>query len=167
MQEEKICTSMQAETKQQLFDAWHTHNRVNIYLLEAMTPEMFASKISPKAQRTVAELFAYIYAIRLMWLKDNAEGLLESLPRLDMKKLDIPSLREAFDKSSWAMEELFQRSLDSGRIKGFGSDNVLTFIAYFISYESHHRGQILMALSQAGHSVDNSVAVGLWDWGNR
>jgi hypothetical protein len=108
--------TMQAESKQQLFDAWHTHNRVNIYLLEAMTPEMFASKISPKAQRTVADLFAYIYAIRLMWLKENAEGLLEGLPRLDPKKLDIPALKNAFEKSAWSMEEFFQRAMDGGRM---------------------------------------------------
>ena len=51
-------------------------------------------------------------------------------------------------------------------MKGF-KPHVTAFAGYLISHESHHRGQIVWTLKDAGHPVDQKTSFGLWEWGVR
>jgi hypothetical protein len=81
--------------------------------------------------------------------------------------IDKKSLAEALQDSGKAIASLLIKSLASGgKIKGF-KPHATAFLGYLISHESHHRGQIALALKQSGYKLDQKIAFGLWEWGTR
>jgi uncharacterized damage-inducible protein DinB len=102
-----------------------------------------------------------------MWLKASAPELLEGLDKLEKgPSTTKANLSAAFEKSGKAVEDLLTDGFAKGRIKGV-KPYPMTFMGYLISHESHHRGQIIMTLKQAGHPVDKKVQFGIWEWGVR
>jgi uncharacterized damage-inducible protein DinB len=57
----------------QLIETWAIHNRINLYLLEAVAPEHLAN-VGPSKGRSVGEQFAHLHNVRLMWLKATGES---------------------------------------------------------------------------------------------
>jgi uncharacterized damage-inducible protein DinB len=149
-----------------LAEAWAIHDRINRYLLAAI-PEGALSAVSASKGRTVAEQFAHIHNVRLMWLKAALPELLTGLAKLEKTALDRKSLNAELEKSGAAIARLLEHAAaDDDRIKGFKPHGT-AFFAYLISHESHHRGQILLTLKQAGFPVDKMVSYGIWEWGMR
>jgi uncharacterized damage-inducible protein DinB len=154
-------------TSNPLVETWEIHNRINLYILDAIAPESL-SDVSPAKGRTVGELFAHLHNVRLMWLKAAAPDLLKSLKKIEKTetgKKDL--LRKSLAESGNAIGNLLTASLEAdGRVKGF-KPHASAFTGYLISHESHHRGQIVLLLKQAGHRLDNKTLFGLWEWGVR
>lgn len=146
-------------------DAWHIHNRVNLYLLHAVD-EGHLKDVSASKGRNVGEQFAHIHNVRLMWLKASAPALLDGLVKIEKETINKNLLGDELAKSADAMAMLLQSGLETGKIKGF-KPHAAAFLGYLISHESHHRGQIMLTLKQAGHPVDKKVQFGLWEWGSR
>ncbi|HMV47843.1 MAG TPA: DinB family protein [Blastocatellia bacterium] len=150
----------------QLIETWQIHNRINLYLLDSIKPEAL-SDISASKGRTVAEQFAHLHNVRLMWLKSAAPELLDGLEKIEKETAaDSSLLRAALEASGKAMETLLAKGFAAGKIKGF-KPHATAFLGYIISHESHHRGQIVLTLKQSGHPVDRKTAFGLWEWGTR
>jgi uncharacterized damage-inducible protein DinB len=151
----------------QLLETWNIHNRINLYLLESIPVEAL-SAICVSKGRSVGEQFAHIHNVRLMWLKSAMPELLADLAKIETQQKPAKnSLAEALQNSGKAIESLLKKSLASGgRIKGF-KPHAIAFLGYLISHESHHRGQISLALKQSGYKLDQKIAFGLWEWGTR
>ena len=150
-----------------LAETWAIHNRINLYMLEAIPAEAMAATASPKC-RTVYDLFAHIHNVRLMWLKSAAPELLAGLEKLETKAVgDKAKLRSALEASGRAVEQLLRKASAAGcKVKGF-KPHATAFLGYLISHESHHRGQVGWALKISGHPLDQKTAYGLWEWGVR
>ena len=150
-----------------LLETWEIHNRIHLYLLEAVAEESLGSTAASKG-RKVGEQFAHIHNVRLMWLKSADRELLEGLSKVEGKKaLDKALLGASLEASSRRILELLRTALEEGgRVKGF-KPHPAAFLGYLISHESHHRGQIALSLKQAEVPVERKVSYGLWEWGSR
>lgn len=154
------------ELAEQIIDTWNINNRIHLYLLDAIPPEALPG-ISLSKGRSVAQIFAHIHNVRLMWLKSAAPELHETVTKIEAKQpATKEELRDHLIASSNVIAELFRQGLASGKIKGF-KPHPVAFLGYLISHEGYHRGEIGIILTQSGHPLDDKTSYGLWEWGVR
>lgn len=153
--------------EKQFLEAWDIHDRVNLFLLDAVEPEHLKD-VSASKGRNVGEQFAHIHNVRLMWLKQAAPELIGGLKKVEKDGApDKELLRRSLADSGRAVSLLLAKGVESGgRIKGF-KPHVAAFLGYLVAHESHHRGQIALSLKQANHPLSKKVSFGIWEWGVR
>ncbi len=152
--------------QEQLIETWNSHNRINLYLLEAIPDGALELTLGGKG-RSVWQQFAHLHNVRLMWLKSAGPDLLTGLEKLEGDSGNKAQLKAALEASGQAIGTLLERSLaDGGKVKGF-KPHPVAFLGYLISHESHHRGQIGWTLKHNGQPLDKKTAFGLWEWGVR
>lgn len=150
-----------------LVETWEIHDRINLYLLDAVDPQSLGSHSASKG-RSVGEQFAHVHNVRLMWLKSAAPELLKGLNKIEAEQAnDKKLLAKSLTESGKAIGTLLAQSLEAGgKVKGF-KPHAAAFLGYLISHESHHRGQIALSLKQSGKPLDKKISYGLWEWGVR
>ena len=147
-----------------LLDTWRINNRINLYLLQSLTPEALAIPLAKG--KAVGAQFSHIHNVRLMWLKASASDLQEGLTKLEGSP-SVEELATHLDASSKAIEELVSRAgSPEGKVKNF-KPHATAFVAYMIAHEANHRAHIEVALRQAGTPLPDTVAYGMWEWGVR
>ena len=75
----------------QLLETWQIHDRINLYLLDAIDPASLDSHSASKG-RSVGEQFAHIHNVRLMWLKASAPDLLKGLEKVEKEQANDKKL---------------------------------------------------------------------------
>ena len=153
--------------EEQLVEAWEIHNRIVLYVLDAIAREALEGSPAMKG-RSAGEMFAHIHNVRLMWLKAAAPDLLEGLEKVEKEVAsDKETLRRSLEVSGQSIGELLKRGIAAGgKIKGF-KPHAAAFLGYLISHEAYHQGEIGVALGQSGHPLDKKTAYGMWEWGVR
>ena len=151
---------------EQLVEAWHINNRVNLMLLDGISDTGLDSTLSTRGGRTVARQFAHIHDVRLGWLEVCARELAKNQTKIDKDgKITRALIKKRLRESADGIAALIEQAVkNEGKVKAFRR-SVVTLAGYFIAHEGHHRGNIMLTLKQTGHKVESSVQYGIWEWG--
>lgn len=152
--------------KDQLLDAWRIHHQMNLLLIDNITDAGMAKTLSSRGGRTVYQQLVHIHNVRMSWLEICAKDIFKKYAVIDKEATyNRKVLRTSLDHSAKGIEELLDKSWDDGgKVKGF-KKGVIPLLSYFISHESHHRGNILLTLKQSGEKIPDTLKWGLWEWG--
>jgi uncharacterized damage-inducible protein DinB len=145
-----------------LADTWRLNNRVNLMLLDAMNQEQLAHTPSLRA-RSIADQFAHLHNVRIMWLEVRVPGAVKSLHRIEKGTATKMALKDALETSADVFANMLDAAERSGKIKS-AKRGIHAFFAYAIAHEAHHRGQIITHLKHAKMPLDRTLGFGLWEW---
>jgi uncharacterized damage-inducible protein DinB len=151
--------------KEQLIEAWLTNNKMNLLFIDELSDEGMQKTLSTRGGRTIYQQLVHMHNVRMSWLEVVAKDIFKKYKPLDKdapynKKL----LRKSFEESAGAIKEFIDISWEQGgKVKSF-KKGLITFIAYFIAHEGHHRGNAMLTLKQSGVKVTDKLKWGLWEW---
>ena len=122
---------MSLDPEKEIIGTWNINNRINLDMLDAIPPEAL-NDVSASKGRNVAQQFAHLHNVRLMWLKVSGPELMEGIEKVEKevaadKKLLTRSLKE----SGKAMEALFKKAVKGGKVRSF-KPHVTAFLGYVI-----------------------------------
>lgn len=72
---------MSFDPEKEIVDTWNIHNRINLFLLDAIRPEVLSDVPAASKGRNVAQQFAHLHNVRLMWLKVSGPEFMEGLEK--------------------------------------------------------------------------------------
>ena len=150
---------------EQLIESWLINDRLNQYLLAEVGIERLNTPLVKG--KAVDAQFAHIHNVRLMWIKVAMPSEMDRLQKLEKGSISILDLQNQLAASGNVVAKIIEEAARTGgRVKGF-KPHVTAFVAYMVAHEANHRGQIELALRQAGVPLSDKAGYGLWEWGVR
>jgi len=156
---------------QSVLECWQANNQVNENLLQHLSQEMLDAQ-TPGGGMTVAGHLAEISGTVEYWVSHLAPGQLRKTTRLYriteddefVPETDLEKFRAHFREGRDAALEAAQAvpAGETGDAPHLSADAVLL---HMIVHDSHHRGQLLLALKVNGHSLPSEEAMWL-PWRN-
>jgi len=152
--------------KEQLLDTWDINQRMNLLLINNTSDAGMQKTLSTRGGRTIFQQWIHIHNVRMQWLEVCAKDIFVKYEVLNKDMVDDRKvLLKALEESFAGISLLLSRSWDDeGKVKGF-KKGIIPLLGYFISHESHHRGNILLTLKQSGEKIPDTLKWGLWEWG--
>ncbi len=152
--------------REQLIETWRINQRMNQLLFNNTTDEGFSKTLSGRGGRTIFQQWVHVHNVRIQWLEICAKDIATDYTVLNKDMpFDTLALYNELAKSAEGIARLVGRGWDNGgKINGF-KKGVIPLVGYFVSHESHHRGNMILTLKQAGEKIPDTVKWGLWEWG--
>ena len=160
------------ELCQALVESYAVNDRMNQVVLEHLDPGVWRAKPPAKRGRTIAAIFSHVHNIRRKWLRLSAPHLKLPGP-LDRSRCSQKQARIALAESAARCCEMLADALarPEGRVEIFRRDGWArpwpagaAMVAYMISHDAHHRGQVCMLAHQLGFPLPVKAAYDIWVW---
>jgi uncharacterized damage-inducible protein DinB len=157
---------------QVLVESYAVNERMNQIVLEYLDPAAWRAKLPGSKGRTIAAIVAHVHNIRRKWLRLSAPHLKLPAP-LDHASCTQKQARAALGESAARCSEMLANALSQprSRIAIFRRDGWArpwpagaAMVAYMISHDAHHRGQVCMLAHQLGFPLPTKAAAGIWVW---
>lgn len=153
------------EMIEEILAAWRINNRINFRLIERISDAGMRCTLSKRGGRNVVRQFAHLHYVRVYHLKKRAKPLAKGLRVFAThEEPDRQTLTAALNDSSRQVEQWFRLASEGKPGIRTLKRGLIPTVAYLISHESHHRGNILLTLKQSGHPVDSRTRYSIWDW---
>src|SRR5450631_2435929 len=168
----KTKTAVSLDLSQALVESYAVNDRMNQIILERLDPAAWRAKLPGNKGRTVAAIFSHVHNVRRKWLRLSAPHL--KLPAsLDRSRCSPKQASTALAESAACCCEMIGEALTqpNGRVDEFCRDGWAkpwpvggAMVAYMISHDAHHRGQVCMLAHQLGFPLSGKAAYGIWSW---
>lgn len=171
-----VTRSQIPDLRETILDTWRTSNRVTVFLVEHLPPELWGSAVPGAPRRTVRMIAGHLHNARRMWIKTLGQELGVPVPgSVDRRRVGPKALVPALERSSRGILRLLALGYDRGGSLPMVSTyiwrnlplDVGHVLAYFVAHEAHHRGQIVLVARQLGYRLPPAVTTGLWQWTKR
>ena len=141
-----------------LLDSWDRNNTILVNLLRAV-PENKLDTRAMEGSPSVAELFAHIHYVRLVFVLEDAREFARPMPEKEWAaKRDRNRMAQQLDESAKAVRDAVKTRLEAGREMDLHYDHPILLLQHMIWHEGYHHGQIKLALKLAGHPITDEEA---------
>jgi uncharacterized damage-inducible protein DinB len=103
-----------------------------------------------------------------MWIKMIGEKRGLTVPKsVNRHKVTRSELIRALGQSGKGIENLLNFGVENPESFTVFPLDVSHFMAYLVTHEGHHRGQICLICRQLGYRLPTEITAGLWQWSKR
>ncbi len=159
------------DLRQALVESYAVNERMNQIVLEHLDPAAWRARLPETKGRTIAAIIAHVHNVRRKWLRLSAPHL--KLPlSLDRANYTQTQARAALAESAARCSEMLADALcrPERRVETFHRDGWArpwpagaAMVAYMITHEAHHRGQVCMLAHQLGFPLPAAHTIWVWE----
>ena len=147
-----------------LLDSWDRNNTILLNLLRALPDDGLKARAMDSSP-SVAQMFAHIHAVRLVFVFEDAPEFARSQPEEEWAdERDRGRIAQMLEDSAKAVRDAVRGRLDAGRDMNMHYDHPILLLQHMIWHEGYHQGQIKLALKRAGRPLSDEE-VGPVTWG--
>ena len=147
-----------------ILDSWDRNNTILVNLLGAL-PEGGLETRAMQGSPSVAQMFAHIHYVRLVFVFEDAPEFAKKLPEEEWAvELDRDRIAQMLDESAQAVRDAVKSRAQTGRDMNLHYDHPILLLQHMVWHEGYHHGQIKLALKAAGRPItDEQAGQVTWD----